>query len=308
MFSTIEKSKVQAIEINHLSKYYGSSAGIKDVNFNVGVGEIFGFIGPNGAGKSTTIRTLLNLIFPTSGTAKVLGLDIVKDSRNIKKRIGYLPAENNFYSKMSVIDLLYYSAGFYGLKNFQKRADYLCDALDLDSTRKIIELSTGNKKKASIVQALLHQPELLILDEPTSGLDPLIQSAFYNILKEENQKGCTIFFSSHVLSEVQKICNRVAIIKDGKVIKVETIDNLKHNQLKQIRILFNDEIPNHFNPPGSIDSIVNTNSFSFMYKGNLNELLYYLSEFNITDLTIEDPSLEEIFLHFYDGAEGDKHE
>ncbi len=291
---------MKTIEINNLTKYYGKTLGIKDVNFSIEQGEIFGFIGPNGAGKSTTIRTLLNLIFPTSGSASIFGLDIIKDSPEIKKRTGYLPAEGNYYHEMTVRELFDYSASFFDIANYQARLNYLAEAFDLDLIRNIRDLSTGNKKKVSIVQSLLHSPKLLILDEPTSGLDPLVQSAFYEILREENNRGATIFLSSHVLSEVQKICSRVGIIRNGEIIKVESIDNLKKNLLKRIRIVFKNGLPGEFDPPGAIKSEKNENSAQFMFEGDLNELLAYISNFEIENLLIEDPTLEEIFLHFYE--------
>ena len=291
---------MKTIEINNLTKYYGKTLGIRDVSFSIDHGEIFGFIGPNGAGKSTTIRTLLNLIFPTSGSAKIFGLDIIKDSPEIKMRTGYLPAEGNYYHEMSVRELFDYSVSFFLIEDYHSRLNYLAGAFDLDLKRNIRDLSTGNKKKVSIIQSLLHSPELLILDEPTSGLDPLVQSTFYEILREENRSGATIFFSSHVLSEVQKICSRVGIIRNGEIIKVESIDNLRKNLLKRIRIVFKNGLPEDFDPPGAINNEKNSNSAHFMFEGDLNELITYINNFEIENLLIEDPTLEEIFLHFYE--------
>ena len=208
---------MNVIEINHLTKYYGKERGIIDVNFNVEENEIFGFIGPNGAGKSTTLRTLLGLIYPTSGSAKLFGKDCIKYGPEIKKEIGYLPAEVFYYDKMKVIELLNYSASFYK-KDCSKRIKELAGIMDLNLNKKIDDLSFGNKKKVGIVQGLLHEPKLIILDEPTSGLDPLMQQKFFELLQEENKKGATILFSSHILGEVQRLCNRVAIIKEGKII------------------------------------------------------------------------------------------
>ncbi|MEI6899263.1 MAG: ABC transporter ATP-binding protein [Bacteroidota bacterium] len=216
------------IEINHLTKSYGRSRGIDDFNLNVQQGDIFGFIGPNGAGKSTTIRILLNLLFPTSGSATIFGLDVVRDSKNIRKRIGYIPSDANMYEGMKVLEFLQYGAAFYGPADYSGRIKKLLEVFDLDPKRKIPELSMGNKKKVSIIQSLVHQPELLILDEPTSGLDPLIQSRYFDLLYEENKMGTTIFFSSHTLSEVQSFCKSVAIVKDGKIIKTEEIASMRH--------------------------------------------------------------------------------
>jgi len=296
-----------AIEIIELTKYYGRTLGIKNVSFNVGKGEIFGFIGPNGAGKSTTIRTLLNFLFPTSGSAEIFGFDIVKKSDEIKKKVGYLPAESNYYHSLTVRELMEYSASFYNMKEYESRLKYLGESLDLDMTRKISDLSSGNKKKVSIVQSLLHDPELLILDEPTSGLDPLVQSVFYEILQEQNKNGMTIFFSSHVLSEVQRICDKVAIIRQGNIIKVETIENLKKNMLKNVHIAFSENIPEKIDINGIVNYHRTKNEVRFLFDGELNELTGYLSHYKISNVTIEDPSLDEIFLHFYknNGAEND---
>ena len=190
------------IEISHLTKYYAHKArGIIDVSFDVYEGEIFGFIGPNGAGKSTTIRTLLALIYPTSGSARIFGKDCIQFGHEIRKDIGYLPSEVFYYDNMKVIDLLKYSASFYG-KLDMNRLKYLAGIMDLDLTRKIDDLSYGNKKKVGIVQGLLHNPKLIILDEPTSGLDPLMQKKFFDLIREENQKGATVLMSSHILPEV----------------------------------------------------------------------------------------------------------
>jgi ABC-type multidrug transport system ATPase subunit len=198
-------------------------------------GEIFGFIGPNGAGKSTTIRLLLNFIYPTSGNATVFSKDIVKYSKEIRQLVGYLPSEIHYYDDMKVVDLLRYSANFHK-KLDTTRMKKLADRLDLDLTRKIEDLSFGNRKKVGIVQAIIHEPKLLILDEPTGGLDPLMQNTFFELLQEERDKGATIFFSSHVLSEVQKTCDRVAIIKEGSLVKVESVETLTHNKVKNVTI------------------------------------------------------------------------
>src|SRR5659263_164069 len=211
---------MNVIEIKNLTKNYGKARGITDVSFNVEQGEIFGFIGPNGAGKSTTIRTLLSLIYPTSGSATIFGMDCVKFGPEIKKEIGYLPSEVFYYDNMKVIDLLKYSASFYK-KDCSKRITELAEIMDLDLNKKIDDLSFGNKKKVGIVQGLLHSPKLIILDEPTLGLDPLMQQIFFDLIREENKRGATILMSSHILNEVQRICSRVAIIKEGKIIKLE---------------------------------------------------------------------------------------
>lgn len=288
------------IEIRNLTKYYGKSRGVIDLNLSIESGEIFGFIGPNGAGKSTTIRLLLSLIYPTNGTAIINGMDCFHDSKNVKRILGYVPSEVNYYSDMKVSDLLLYSSRFYGKPHVQKIAT-LSNRLGLDTDKKITALSYGNKKKVAIIQALLHEPEVLIFDEPTSGLDPLVQNTFFEILKEEKTRGATILFSSHVLSEVQKICDRIAIIKEGKLIKIEQVDSLKKNQFRQVRIYYRNSVKDT-----SYDSLqvknmtVEGNSISFIYTGEIQALLKQLSrDVEIDNISIEEPALEDVFLHYY---------
>ncbi|MGG0176998.1 ATP-binding cassette domain-containing protein [Gottfriedia acidiceleris] len=289
-----------AIEINNLTKTYGNSRGITDISFNIEEGEIFGFIGPNGAGKSTTIRTLLSLIYPTSGSAKIFGKDCVQFAPEIKKEIGYLPSEVFYYDNMKVMDLLKYSASFYK-KDCTKRIKELAEVMDLDLTKKIDDLSLGNKKKVGIVQGLLHEPKLIILDEPTSGLDPLMQQRFFDLLEEENKKGATILFSSHILSEVQRLCDRVAIIKEGKIVTVEKISTLQENNYKRFKIDIQNKLdPNYFNMPGVNNIEIKGKTISFIFKGNINKVLKKIAEIEIENLWIEEPDLEEIFLHYYE--------
>jgi ABC-2 type transport system ATP-binding protein len=291
---------MNVIEIKNLTKTYGKSRGIIDVSFEVKEGEIFGFIGPNGAGKSTTIRTLLSLIYPTSGSATIFGKDSVKSAPEIKKEIGYLPSEVFYYDNMRVIDLLNYSASFYK-KDCRKRIKELAEMMNLDLKKKIDDLSFGNKKKVGIVQGLLHEPKLIILDEPTSGLDPLMQQKFFDLLKEENKKGATILFSSHILSEVQKLCDRVAIIKEGKIIQVEKISTLKENNYKKIKVESIAHIDRtHFEIPGVNNIETKENMVSFIYRGNINLILNKLAGIELTNLWIEEPDLEEIFMHYYE--------
>ncbi len=287
------------IEVKNLSKFYGRSRGIIGVDFNVKEGEVFGFIGPNGAGKSTTIRTLLNLIHPTSGSAKIFDKDTVKEYSEILKNIGYVPGEVYYYEDMRVIDLLNYSASFYK-KDCSKRIKELSKLFDLNLKQKIETLSFGNKKKVGIVQALIHNPRLLILDEPTSGLDPLVQKKFYDLLKEENKKGVTIFFSSHVLSEVQKICDRVAIIKEGRIVKIEDMSSITSNNYKKIKIDTNDKFSKKdFNIKGVNNLVINDNEISFIYKGDINIIINKLKDIKLSNISIIDPDLEEIFMHYY---------
>lgn len=294
---------MNVIEINNLTKYYGKSRGIIDVSFNVEAGEIFGFIGPNGAGKSTTIRTLLGLIKPTSGTAFIFGKNCFTDGKEILKDVGYLPSEVFYYDSMKVIDLLKYSASFYK-KDCTKRIYELAEIMDLDLNKKIEELSFGNKKKVGIVQGLLHEPKLIILDEPTSGLDPLMQQKFFELIKQENQKGVTVLLSSHILSEVQKLCNRVAIIKEGRIIKIETIENLRGENYKRIIIETDTDLSlDYFNIDGVNDFTINNHTYSFLYKGDINIIIKKLAMLNIKNITIHEPDLEEIFMHYYEKGE-----
>lgn len=290
---------MNVIEINQLTKYYGKSRGIIDVSFNVEEGEIFGFIGPNGSGKSTTIRTILGLIYPTSGNAKIFGKDCLKHGPEILQEVGYLPSEVFYYDGMKVIDLLKYSASFYK-KDCTKRIHELTEIMDLDLTKKIEDLSYGNKKKVGIVQGLLHEPKLIILDEPTSGLDPLIQQKFSELLEAENKKGVTILLSSHVLSEVQRLCNRIAIIKEGKIIKIESMETLKKDNYKRFKIDVESKIENdYFLIEGVNDLQIKENSHSFLFKGNINDITQKLSKIKIENLWVNEPDLEEIFMHYY---------
>lgn len=291
---------MNVIEIKNLTKSYGKSRGIIDVSFNVEEGEIFGFIGPNGAGKSTTIRTLLSLIYPTSGSATIFGKDCIKFAPEIAKEVGYLPSEVFYYDKMRVIDLLNYSASFYK-KDCSKRIKELAEIMDLDLKKRIDDLSYGNKKKVGIVQGLLHEPKLIILDEPTSGLDPLMQQKFFDLLLEENKKGATILLSSHVLSEVQRLCSRVAIIKEGKIIKLEKMSDLTENNYKKFKIETKEEIgKDYFNLDGLNNLEIEGKKVSFLFKGNINLIMKMISDMEIRNIWIEEPSLEEIFLHYYE--------
>ena len=286
------------IETKNLTKYYGKARGIEDVSINVEEGEIFGFIGPNGAGKSTTIRLLLSLIYPTSGEAKLFGKDAIEHGPEVRKRIGYLPSEIFYYDKMKVKDLLNYSASFYD-KDCSSRIKELSDTMELDLNRRIEDLSYGNKKKVGIVQGLLHDPDLIILDEPTGGLDPLMQQKFFNIIKEENKKGATVFFSSHILGEVQELCNRVAIIRNGSIIEIEDIKILRENNYKKISILGDNINKELFHISGVTKLIKEDRGISFFYKGDINIITKAISRIKAIDVSIEEPTLEEIFMHYY---------
>jgi ABC-2 type transport system ATP-binding protein len=289
------------IEITDLSKFYGKARGIEHVSLDINEGEIFGFIGPNGAGKSTTIRILMNMIFPTSGSARIMGMDVIRETKKIKSQTGYIPSDASAYSYMDVYEFLSYCARFYNIPNAEKRIRELSGSFELDLKRNLADLSMGNRKKVSIVQSLLHSPKLLILDEPTTGLDPLMQSVFFDLLHTENQKGMTIFFSSHILGEVQMLCKRVAIIKEGKIVQIEDIDNLRKKQLKKVHIESDGILKMENFKLGGIEKMITGpgNVMSFMYSGNMNELIAMLSGNKIANLMIEEPSLDEIFMHYY---------
>jgi ABC-2 type transport system ATP-binding protein len=290
---------VNVIEVNNLTKYYGKARGIVDVSFKVAEEEIFGFIGPNGAGKSTTIRLFLSLIYPTSGQAKIFGKDCIKFGPEIRQEIGYLPSEVFYYEGMKVLALLKYSASFYK-KDCTDRLYELAELMELDLKRRIDDLSYGNKKKVGIVQGLLHSPKLIVLDEPTAGLDPLMQQNFFNLIREENQRGATVFFSSHILGEVQKLCSRVAIIKEGSIINIQDIKTLQKDNYKRIRITAKDLDKKVFNFPGTSNLTIEDGNLSFFFKGDINQITRVISKMKLDDVVIEEPTLEEIFIHYYE--------
>lgn len=287
---------MKAIQTTNLTKYYGKARGIIDLSLSVEQGEFFGFIGPNGAGKSTTIRTLLGFITPTSGEARIFEKDIVKDHIPVLEQIGYLPSEAVFYPGMRVKDVLKLSADL-RKKDCAEEAKKLCDRLQLDSSRKVDELSFGNRKKVGIVCALQSNPELLILDEPTSGLDPLMQREFFEILKERNSHGTTVFLSSHVLSEIQRNCTRAAIIREGRLIACDSVEQLSQSNAKRISIHGKVDLSGL---DGIRDKKEGEDSVSFLYTGDINKLLRILSAGQLSDISISEPDLEEIFLHYYE--------
>lgn len=287
---------MEIIQTTNLTKYYGRARGIIDLNLMVTQGEFFGFIGPNGAGKSTTIRTMLGLIAPTSGSAMIFGKDVIKEKESILQNIGYLPSEAIFYQGMKVKDVLKLSADL-RKKDCKAESELLCERLQLDVSRKVDELSFGNRKKVAIVCALQHQPELLVLDEPTSGLDPLMQKEFFDILRERNKAGATIFLSSHVLSEIQRNCTRAAIIRDGRIIACDSVDALSKTNAKRVTVHGMIELKGL----SGVRDIEETNtSVSFLYGGDMDNLLRVLSLGRVDDLTVTEPDLEEIFMHYYE--------
>ena len=284
------------IETKKLTKFYGKSRGITGLDLSVSEGEFFGFIGPNGAGKSTTIRTLLGLIYPTSGEARIFGKDIIRDKTEILADIGYMPSEATFYNGMKVKDIISLSAKM-RKKDCSAEADRLCERLSLDRNKRVEELSLGNRKKVSIVCALQHNPKLCILDEPTSGLDPLMQKEFFDILKERHSGGATIFLSSHVLSEIQKNCSRAAIIKEGRLIALDSVENLSKTSAMRVVLHGVNIVPENISAKSVEQS---DDSVSFLYNGNIKDLLGIANNLPIYDMTITEPDLEEIFMHYYE--------
>ena len=287
---------MEIIKTTKLTKYYGKARGIVELDLMVSQGEFFGFIGPNGAGKSTTIRTLLGLIAPTSGSAMIFGKEVTKEKQSILQNIGYLPSEALFYQGMKVKDVLKLSADL-RKKDCNAESKLLCERLQLDTSRKIDDLSFGNKKKVAIVCALQHRPELLVLDEPTGGLDPLMQKEFFDILRERNREGTTILLSSHVLSEIQRNCTRAAIIRDGRIIACNSVEVLAQTSAKRITVHGTVDLE-HL--AGVRDRKDTEDSVSFLYSGDMNSLLGTLASGRVDDLTVTEPDLEEVFLHYYE--------
>ena len=275
-----------AIAISNLTKTYGKNRGVSGISLEVKKGDIFGFLGPNGAGKSTTIRSMLGMLKFQEGTIKILQMDAVKQQKEILRKVGYMPSEAMFYPSMRAKDVIRFAAKARNLDCTQE-ADRICQLLEVNMDKRIEELSLGNRKKVSIVCAMQHKQELLLLDEPTSGLDPLMQEAFFKLILEYNSQGTTCFLSSHVLSEVKKYCKNAAIIKEGKIIRVDSVENLSKSNLRRVRIWENGQ------------------EKAFSYTGEMKKLIGELEGRNIEDLLIEEPSLDELFMHYY---EQDAHE
>ena len=274
-------NKKYAIEINNLTKNYGKARGVTNLTLKVEKGDIFGFLGPNGAGKSTTIRSLLGFIQFQEGNASILGMDVRNKQKEVLEKIGYMPSEAMFYPSMKVKDVLKFAADM-RKKDCVEESRMLCERLEVHTEKRVDELSLGNRKKVSIVCAMQHKPELFIFDEPTSGLDPLMQAEFFKLILEYNKQGATCFLSSHVLPEVKKYCRNAAIIRNGKLICTDTVENLTKTSAKRIRVVK--------------DGVEE----DFVFKGNLNELFAGFAEHDISDILIEEPELDEIFMHYYE--------
>ena len=286
------------LEIKNLTKYYKDVLGIKDLSLTLYEKETFGLIGPNGAGKSTTIRVIMNLINKTNGEVFFKGKKLDKNSIELKKEIGYLPSEISLYDDLTVGEIFDYHEVFFD-KKIHKRRKELVKKLKIDESKKIEELSLGNLKKIGIVLAFMHEPKLLILDEPTSGLDPIMQQIFYDLLEEENKKGTTILYSTHILNEVPKVCNKVGIIKNGKLLKIESIKELKDKSLTFVTITSQEieKIKRDLNPELIFE---NDEIIKFKNTQTPNELIKTLSKYNIQKILIEEATLEEMFLHYYE--------
>jgi ABC-2 type transport system ATP-binding protein len=288
---------VEIIQTNHLTKYYGKNRGIEDVTFSVQHGEIFGFLGPNGAGKTTTIRTLLGLLKPTRGSASIFGLSVGEEFPEIKQDIGYIPGDMNLYPYLTGRQFLSYFSKLRGHNTFLLKD--LVKIFNVPLDQKIRSYSHGMKQQLGIIQAFMHDPEVVIMDEPTSGLDPLLQQKFYDFLSEQKKKGKTLFLSSHILSEVDKICDRVGIIRNGTMTAVEKVDVLKQKKGKLLRVKIKEK-PESFAGPrdmkvvnGWIQFIVNTSE--------IDRWLKKLGLYTVLDVEVHEFSLEEIFMHYYEG-------
>ncbi|MBQ7105787.1 MAG: ABC transporter ATP-binding protein [Bacilli bacterium] len=285
------------LEIINLKKYYGKVRGVEDVSIKLNSGEVYGFIGPNGAGKSTTIRTLMGLINKTSGDIFINGKEFDKNDTSLKKEIGYLPSEINLYDDLTVREILDYHESFYD-KKVNKRRKELVKLFLLDESKKIEDLSLGNSKKLGIILSLMHSPKILILDEPTSGLDPIMQNTFYELLLEEKKKGTTILYSTHILSEVAKICDRIGFIKDGKIIKEDIRENIEKDNITYLTINSKEieKIKKELNLKVIDESI---DKIKFINNLSPDILIKKLSNFKIDKLLIEEVSIEDLFIEYY---------
>ena len=291
------------IEIRQLTKDYGNNRGIFDVSLSVKKGEVFGFLGPNGAGKSTTIRHLMGFIQADQGSCQINGLDCLRDHARIQQALGYLPGEIAFMDDMTGIEFIKFMAKMKGMTDLTKAYE-LMERFELNPQGKIKKMSKGMKQKIGIICAFMHDPELLILDEPSSGLDPLMQNRFIELVLEEKQRGKTIFMSSHIFEEIERTCDRTAMIKDGRLISIEELQTLKASKHKTYQITFaTQELVEQFMDEGFECKQVESNVIKVVPRNNLNYLLATLSRYDIVDLDITKLTLEELFLHFYGGNE-----
>ncbi|MBN2075821.1 MAG: ABC transporter ATP-binding protein [Dehalococcoidales bacterium] len=293
------------IHTENLTKHYGDVKALVDLNLDIPAGEIFGFLGPNGAGKTTTIRTLLDEIRPTSGKASILGLDTHKKSVEIRKHIGYLPGDLAMYPGLTGRDTLTYFANLRGGVDWQY-VDQLADRLNADLSKKVGDLSSGNRQKVGLIQAFMNKPEVLILDEPSSGLDPLIQREFQSMLREASKSGCCVFLSSHTLSEVQHVADRVGIIRQGILAAVEYISQLRSKAMRRIELDFEEHVEREVFEaiPGTRDISVGDTRVILSYDGKMEEMLrVVMDKYELLDIRSQEADLEEIFLTYYRGEE-----
>jgi ABC-2 type transport system ATP-binding protein len=291
---------VHAIELDRLTKRYGVARGIEDVTLTVRAGEVFGFLGPNGAGKTTTIRTLLDLLHPTSGTARVFGLDSRRDAAAVHARLGNLPGDFAYDPRMTGRDLLVFLAGLRGLRSIG-RGEVLARRFGAELDRPLGELSRGNRQKIGLVQAAFHEPELLVLDEPTAGLDPLMQEEFLGFVAEERAKGHTILLSSHDLDEVERVCDRVGIIRDGRLVAVEDVAAITARAYRHVTIQFAEPVDaaEFTRLPGVSDLERENGRISFRAEGHLDAVVKTAARHTVTDIELSHPTLEEVFLTYY---------
>lgn len=292
------------IQTHDLTKSYGPDRGVMNVSLAVRKAEIFGFLGPNGAGKTTAIRVLLDLIRPTSGRAEVFGLETREHSVEIRQRTGYLPGEMSLYENMTGLELLQYFTALRENVDWTL-VDQMAERLSCDLSRRIGQLSQGNKRKVGLIQAFMHRPELLILDEPTSGLDPLIQHEFLGLISEASQSGQTVFLSSHNLPEVERICHRVGMIRGGRLIAVEEIDDMRQHALRKLEIRFAEAVPadSFQNLPGVHDLTVDGSTLRCTLSGSIDPIIKAAAPYEVIDLISEQPDLEEIFMALYSREE-----
>jgi len=297
------------IQLCDLTKYYGKTRGIENVDLKVDEGEVFGFLGPNGAGKTTTIRILMDLIRPSSGKAMIMGYDCNTESDKIKGRVGYLPGEFSAYSDLTCRQYLNYLAGFYRDSKVKERVKELTDYFELDISRLIGQCSQGMKKKVGLIQAFMADCRLYILDEPSKGLDPLHQQKLYALIADMQKKGKSIFLSSHILTEVEQACDRVAIIREGRIIEIDSIQNLTRKKFKNVRVVYKSTPSQDFFEKEGIDNLSQKNStFMFLIKSQLNENLKHILSRPVEDITVSNPSLEDIFMEYYREPEEERGE
>lgn len=294
------------IEISDVTKDYGDNRGIFNLSLTVNKGEIFGYLGPNGAGKSTTIRHLMGFIHADKGTCKIKGYDYYKDSKKIQKFVGYLPGEIAFMDDMKGMEFIKFIADMKGMTDLT-RAHELIELFELNPHGKIKRMSKGMKQKIGLVCAFMNDPEILILDEPTSGLDPLMQNKFVDLILEEKKKGKTVLMSSHIFEEIEKTCDRTAIIKEGKLIAVENMKELKSNKKKIYEIVFaSEEMTKNFLKENFDSKLINNNTLNVSIKRDLNEFIKTLGNYDVLSLNVKTQTLEDLFLHFYGGENNDK--